>query len=370
MPIHQVVQVSHGFVFILFPCEVVGSLAIGDYVFFTSKPGSSDRGLEYLCPIIIERKSIQDVAHSIHDNRWTTQKLRMYKGQYLFGYGNCRMVYIIEGNQQRQQLTGGLVGKIWHNVPAERLQQELDNLQSEGFEVIRTPSRENTMFELCRWAERIAQEIEDGSLQVKYTYAEFKKLFNEIPSDTDFSRIAKDHAQQKQAENEVIEVVDLPLKAADKCKVESAKKQKRVQDEEFSDKKVAELKQMCKSVGLSTTGSRDDLIARYNGPHPPKVWLRRKNKGQYVPSSYNVGGTALLVALYLHERSVGEEDRGLVKDELYVKAEELCISKNPFSGGTTQTGEWFPARNVSRCLVHLTNQLCLQGLITTMVGVI
>lgn len=51
-------------------------------------------------------------------------------------------------------------------------------------------------------------------------------------------------------------------------------------------------------------------------------------------------GTAILVALYLHEKEVGQGAAGLEKDELYCKAEGLNISKNPFSGGTTQTGPY------------------------------
>jgi len=68
--------------------------------------------------------------------------------------------------------------------------------------------------------------------------------------------------------------------------------------------------------------------------------VRRKQAGQYVPSGYNVGGTALLVALYLHEKDAGNDDGGLTKDELFVKAEDLSITKNPFCGGTTQTGPY------------------------------
>jgi ERCC4-type nuclease len=103
-----------------------------------------------LCPIIVERKSIQDVAMSIYDGRWTNQKRRMYVGHYIFGYDNCRMVYIIEGNENAQTVSGDYVGARWFNVNKERLQEEIANLQSEGFEVLRTPSRENTMFELAR----------------------------------------------------------------------------------------------------------------------------------------------------------------------------------------------------------------------------
>lgn len=37
----------------------------------------------------------------------------------------------------------------------------------------------------------------------------------------------------------------------------------------------------------------------------------------------------MLVALYLHEKETGGEDRGLTKDELIVKTDELQISKTP-----------------------------------------
>lgn len=46
----------------------VTSLAIGDYIFFNQGK---------LVPVLIERKSIQDVAQSIYDGRWHNQKRRM-----------------------------------------------------------------------------------------------------------------------------------------------------------------------------------------------------------------------------------------------------------------------------------------------------
>jgi ERCC4-type nuclease len=98
--------------------------------------------MDYLCPIIVERKSVQDVAMSIYDGRWNSQKRRMYQGQYVFGYENCRMVYIIEGNQNAQTVSGGYVGARWYDVNKERLAEEVENLKAEGFEVLQTPSRE------------------------------------------------------------------------------------------------------------------------------------------------------------------------------------------------------------------------------------
>ena len=96
----------------------------------------------------------------------------------------------------------------------------------------------------------------------------------------------------------------------------------------------------CAAAGLAKSGSIAELVARLKGPRPPPAWLKRKAKKEYVPQSYNVGSTALLVALYLHENEVGEARAGISKDDLYVKAESLEITKNPFSGGTTQTGPY------------------------------
>ena len=88
--------------------------------------------------MLIERKSIADVAHSIHDGRWKTQKLRMYHGQHVFGYENCRMTYIIEGRLGAHELSGGYVGQRDHNVTTEQFEEEIRNLRSEGFDVLET----------------------------------------------------------------------------------------------------------------------------------------------------------------------------------------------------------------------------------------
>jgi hypothetical protein len=104
-------------------------LSIGDYCFFAGNK---------LLPVLIERKSIQDVAQSIFDGRWVNQKKGMYQGQYVFGYKNCCMAYIIEGKKESQQLSGGYMGQRQFNVSSEKLDEEIENLESEGFEVLRT----------------------------------------------------------------------------------------------------------------------------------------------------------------------------------------------------------------------------------------
>ena len=107
----------------------VCTLNIGDYCFFAGNK---------LLPVLIERKSIEDVASSIYDGRWENQKRRMYQGQFVFGYKDCRMAYIIEGRKETQQITDGYVGQRGYNVSSETFDREIESLQSQGFDVLRT----------------------------------------------------------------------------------------------------------------------------------------------------------------------------------------------------------------------------------------
>ena len=474
----------------------VGALDIGDYAFFCAATGK-------LCPVLIERKSIQDVAHSIGDGRWVNQKQRMYHGQYVFKYDNCRMAYIIEGNIEKELVSNNFVGHRKFNVTRERLEEAIDGLKAEGFDILRSSSPENSMLELGRWAIRVAEEIRTGKLEIQYTFEEFKEAVKKISREVDFSRLAKYHmkSQLERERQSVVAAVsetateaveDLDRKRAAKhsrpavdaidlcsdddddsikervsskenhrrashrnelqerkpppksnpmlkdssasranairsehmlkaspavqayfcdgdgnkrddsdsdgnetddsdplmarvgkslAKEEKFQKRKRkreskerakqkakkpksaqkgkkpktthplketkitskeatkssVPGNEYEEWTSSQLKAKCEEYGLPKAGKKNELIARLNGPRPPKVWLERKKKDEYVPVRQNTGATALLVALYLHERDQGSG--GMTKDLLYAKAEGLGISKNPFSGGTTQTGE-------------------------------
>jgi len=108
---------------------LVGTLSIGDYCFF--------RG-NLLLPLIVERKSVEDVALSFADGRWHNQKKRMYQAQYVFGYEACRMAYIIEGKEDRQLVTGGYIGHRKHGVTKSMWEELIQQLESEGFDVLRT----------------------------------------------------------------------------------------------------------------------------------------------------------------------------------------------------------------------------------------
>lgn len=335
----------------------VGSFSIGDYVFFANGAGSTEH-MNHLCPILVERKSVQDLAMSIADGRWKTQKHRMYTAQYVFGYEDCRMVYIIEGNEDKQTVSGNYVGARRFQVNKEKLQEEISNLEAEGFSVLRTPSMENSMFELARWVQRVSAEVKAGTMKAKFTYAEFKRKVAEIPRETDFSRLARYHASERRAAaKEAAAKTEIfcgttdsnsrgqgrPNSHEESLSQQSpaSKKQKTcepVENDLYAKWTKSALMAECAAAGLSKSGTRAELVERLKGPRPPPAWLKRAAKKQYVPSNYNVGGTALLVALYLHEIEVGEANAGISKEALYVKAEGLEITKNPFSGGTTQTG--------------------------------
>ena len=60
---------------------VVRELKIADYIFFVG---------EKLAPVLIERKTADDVAGSLHDGRWEKQQRSMRKAQYVLGGGSAR----------------------------------------------------------------------------------------------------------------------------------------------------------------------------------------------------------------------------------------------------------------------------------------
>ena len=60
---------------------VVRELKIADYIFFVG---------EKLAPVLIERKTADDVAGSLHDGRWERQQRSMRKAQYVLGGGSAR----------------------------------------------------------------------------------------------------------------------------------------------------------------------------------------------------------------------------------------------------------------------------------------
>jgi ERCC4-type nuclease len=411
----------------------VNTLRIGDYCFF-----SGDK----LCPILVERKSVEDVAKSIDagEGRWVQQKHKMYQGQYVFGYQNCRIAYIIEGNVEKHLVSNDFVGNAIHKVSKAKFEEEVATLEEEGFEVLRTCSVENSMFQLSRWAESVTKDVRSGKLPLKFTYDEFLKEVDKIPKQTDFSRLARYHAhERKQKSNEMQAVAALSLASAtvdlisdgesndgghrgdlrpivldeklrrteknrsaldDSTDYRSnvgagARKRFRLDDSkrkearrmsfegagppvadvavaaaveargsrmtvnpvnidgsetnetknEYAKWTAAALREKCVELGLKKVGSKKEVIERLLdlSNRPPPVYRLRQQRGLYVPANPDTSATAILVAIQIVQDGVpvgAEKYRGATKDEIYVMAEKIDIKKDPFCGGTTQTGPY------------------------------
>ena len=94
-----------------------------------------------LAPLLIERKSVDDVASSLADGkslcqfinfysfrilltqtkgRWERQQHNMRKAQYVLGGGEsrkCKISYLIEGDASKRQVHGGFIGRAtWRKV--------------------------------------------------------------------------------------------------------------------------------------------------------------------------------------------------------------------------------------------------------------
>ncbi|CAJ1953918.1 unnamed protein product [Cylindrotheca closterium] len=364
----------------------VASLSIGDYVFFHK---------DKLLPVLIERKSIEDLAQSIYDGRWQSQKKRMYQGQHVFGYGNAILIYIVEGKQEHHLVTGGFIGSTRFKISLERLNDEIEKLSHDGFEVLRTASPSSTLHELSKWAKTIDQQVETGILKPKYTYEEFREEVSKIPPNTDFSRIAKDHYRQRKERDiaqETIVVVDssdddndddaddgnkngsdLPTpqnhhslaqsvaskplpsiasvvkRSSSTTAIDIAKEIKqrattafpKAEHPDYSKWTRAALVKECLQIGLTKSGSRHDLIQRLQGPRPPTLWIQRKTQGHWVPARPDSSGTALMVALWLLQQEHPTETEGFRKADICKKADKLNISREPFVGGKKSFGQFY-----------------------------
>ena len=96
---------------------------------------------------------------------------------------------------------------------------------------------------------------------------------------------------------------------------------------------------------MKKNGSKTELVERLLDPtnRPPEVYRLRQKKGLYVPTNIDTASTAILVAIQINQDEAPAgcgKYAGGTKEELFVLAEAIDIKKDPFSGGTTQTGPY------------------------------
>jgi ERCC4-type nuclease len=135
---------------------VVRELKIADYVFFVE---------DKLAPVLIERKTAEDVAGSLHDGRWERQQRSMRKAQYVLGGGEarkCQICYIIEGDANKRKVHGGNVGRRSWFQGVEDVENAIDSLPSLGFSVMRSKGHLDTIGILAKVAADVSWKVKNG----------------------------------------------------------------------------------------------------------------------------------------------------------------------------------------------------------------
>jgi hypothetical protein len=135
---------------------VVRELKIADYVFFVG---------DKLAPILIERKTADDVAGSLHDGRWERQQRSMRKAQYVLGGGEerkCQICYIIEGDANKRKVHGGNVGRRSWFQSVEDVENAIAGLPELGFSVMRSKGHLDTIGILAKVAADVSWKVKNG----------------------------------------------------------------------------------------------------------------------------------------------------------------------------------------------------------------
>jgi len=177
----------------------------------------------------------------------------------------------------------------------------------------------------------------DGKLTGEFTYEGFMQRVRTIPAGTDFSRIAKDR-QLNKAASQSVSATDTstgrrsPSSPVLKDKPITNLKGNVANASQYNSWKIVQLKEECDKFGLSKTGNKETLIKRLIGPRPPEAWLKRKRSNLYIPSRHDTCASAILIAIWLHQRNKDDSWKGLEKEEIITLAESLEISKDPFTG--------------------------------------
>jgi ERCC4-type nuclease len=295
----------------------VGRLPVGDFWIFTSTEENPEV-MDRLLPIFFERKTLADFVDSMKDSRLEYQPVGMRKARHVVGYESSRGVIIVEGMFEKATTKDGFVGQSEHGVKKDDILKKIDQLKSNGFEFIFSPSREHTMLMFPLWAQKAVQDFHSGRTKARLTYEQFIQKFNQV-TDEDIVACTK-----LSGPPEIDWSLTSPLVAPDTGRQES---DYRTQDGRWS--KTA-LSKECEARGIQAKSkTMDIMISRLVGPRPPPLIAERMKADIYCPE-HDGSASALLVALYLHETTNTSTD-GMTKADLIVKAAYLFISES-FTG--------------------------------------
>ena len=281
---------------------VVRCLKIADYVFFVDNK---------LAPILIERKSTEDLAGSLADGRWLKQQHNMRKAQYVLGGGEarkCDICYLVEGDASKRTVHGGNVGRQFWNQSVEDVENAIQSLPKLGFSIIRSKSKRETIVKITKVAKEVAWRYANKSIDAKYTYDEFVRRCNSLPDECGDPPTSAEHQNPSPLivdfGNSNVRALHMPEAAAEEM-VNSADYDKDAVSSEgdsarqLEAKSLAQLKQMCAERCLKITGSKKEMVARLLKPRKPEILISRQRNGGYVPKVPSCNA-AILVALLLY----------------------------------------------------------------------
>jgi len=308
---------------------VVRELKIADYVFFVGNK---------LAPFLVERKSIEDVAHSVKDGRWKQQQHKMRQAQYVLGGQDrkCHIGYLIEGVASNVVVHGGKVGRTSWDQSVEDVEKSIDSLSKLGFFIIRSRNHKTSMVKLAELAKKVSWLKENGSIDATLTYDQFMAEMRqcdekegEPPTDgrhqypsAPLVDDANRHYERRTPGSRRIGGGE-PASAAPVAAAGQAPSATNTELEaELQKLTAAELRDRCKERDEATGGNKGDLIARLLKPRKPEILIVRKRNKDHVPSVPSCNA-ALMIGLFLNTRP-GE---GLSKEELMIRADECGASK-------------------------------------------
>ena len=337
---------------------MVRELKIADYVFFVG---------DKLAPILIERKTTDDVASSLHDGRWERQQRNMRKAQYILGDGperRCQICYIIEGDANKNKVHGGNVGRRTYFQSVEDVENAIEELPLLGFSVIRSKAHLDTIGILAKIAQDVSWKAKNGNIDARFTYKKFlerikmcdEKLGNPPTSKehrnpappvvvnwnppapkSSKTNVGKDHPRSDKA------APSKDAKPMEKATVQHLEEDSE-QVEELKKLSIQALKDRCKERGEKLGGKKDELIARLLKPRKPEILIMRARRNEYVPKVPSCNA-ALMVALLLHHIP---GTQGVAKERLLVLAEETGVSKESMSGDGGFYDGWSGIKELQR----------------------
>ena len=308
---------------------VVRDLKISDYVFFVG---------DKLAPVLIERKSIEDLAGSLVDGRWERQQRNMRKAQYVLGGPDrkCHICYLIEGDVDKAIVHGGYVGRAAHRIKPEDIRNAIAKLPKLGFSVIESKTNYGSLDKIKQIAKDFLWRANNGSITCQYTYDEFVQAVKRLSDDKG------DPPTDERFQNPAPPIVsEVPIPTANATS-ESNEPQEESEEtkkkrEELLKLSMKDLKAQAKERAEKQSGSKKELVERLLQPRKPEILISRSRRGQYVPKVPSCNA-AILVALHLHHEPGTPE---LSKEQIMNYAEETGVSKDPMFGkGKSGYGGW------------------------------